>query len=477
MDGAVSTEIGVWEPHPGPQTAYVTCPIFEVAYGGARGGGKTDGSLGEWLNHSDQYGEHAIGLMVRRTLVELTETIERSKQLFTLLGATFHAQEKMWRMANGARLRFAYLENDSDADNYQGHSYTRVYVEEAGNFPSFAPIAKLMATLRSGAGVPCGIRLTFNPGGAGHHWVKARYWDPAPTGWTILTEEFTNPFTGEKVTRERIFIPAKVTDNPSLGADYVANLHMSGSPALVRAWLHGDMTVIAGAYFPEFGQQHVIEPFEIPQHWTRIGGYDHGTARPFAYYQAAVADGEYYPEIPRGSLVFYREVYGSNGKPNEGLGLSAPEIAQMICKAVGKDAPMFVRADPSIFPSARNRGPSIAEDLINNGVHVSRADNARLAGWGQIRSRLKGIDGIPYIYFFRTCPHLIRTLPALQHDRHNPEDCDSEGEDHGPDAARYLCMSRPWVEDEIKDAPITTHPGKYRDLLSSHLTRSRSEWR
>ena len=415
--------------------------------------------------------------MVRRTLVELTETIERSKQLFTPLGAVYAAQEKMWRMPNGARLRFAYLENDADADGYQGHSYTRVYVEEAGNFPSPAPILKLMATLRSGAGVPCGIRLTFNPGGPGHHWLKARYIDPAPMGYEILTEEFRNPFGGDKLTRQRVFIPSKVTDNRYLDADYIANLQLSGSPALVKAWLEGDWNIIAGAYFPEFGQQHVIEPFEIPAHWTRIGGYDHGTARPFAYYQAAVADGEYYPETPRGSLVFYREVYGSNGKPNEGLGLSAPEIARMIRSSVGNDQPIFTRADPSIFPGASNRGTSIAEDLITNGVHVSRADNARIAGWSQIRSRLKGVDGVPYIYFFKTCVHLIRTLPALQHDRHNPEDCDSEGEDHGPDAARYLCMSRPWVEDEPTDAPITTHPGKYQDLLSSHLTRSRSEWR
>ena len=42
----------------------------------------------------------------------------------------------MWRWPNGARLRFAYLERDADADAYQGHSYTRVYVEELGTFPS-----------------------------------------------------------------------------------------------------------------------------------------------------------------------------------------------------------------------------------------------------------------------------------------------------------------------------------------------------
>src|SRR3954468_6085229 len=71
----------------------------------------------------------------------------------------------MWRAPDGARLRFAHLERDAAADMYQGHNYTRVYVEEIGNFPSPAPVMKLMATLRSGAGVPVGLRATGNPGG------------------------------------------------------------------------------------------------------------------------------------------------------------------------------------------------------------------------------------------------------------------------------------------------------------------------
>ena len=55
---------------------------------------------------------------------------------------------------------------------YQGHSYTSVYIEEAGNFPSPVPVLKLFATLRSGANVPVGMRLTGNPGGPGHQWVR-----------------------------------------------------------------------------------------------------------------------------------------------------------------------------------------------------------------------------------------------------------------------------------------------------------------
>jgi len=156
-----------WEPQTGPQTELIRCPVFEVFYGGARGGGKTDGVLGEWLEHADTYGEHAIGLMIRRTLKQLRETIARSKQIYRGIG-DFNETDKEWTFRNGARLVFAYLERDADADNYQGHSYTRVYVEEIGNFPSPAPIMKLMATLRSGArGPPVGEGPLHRPGATG----------------------------------------------------------------------------------------------------------------------------------------------------------------------------------------------------------------------------------------------------------------------------------------------------------------------
>jgi hypothetical protein len=178
----------IWKPQEGPQTELIRCPVFEVFYGGARGGGKTEGSIGDWLDHSARYGENAIGIFVRRKLTQLSEVIARTKQLFKLLGAKYNEQQKTWTMANGARLKFVYLEKDSDAEEYQGHSYTRVYVEEVTNFPTSGPIDKLRATLRSGAGVPVGMRLTGNPGGAGHNWVKKRYIDPDPRGYKIITE-------------------------------------------------------------------------------------------------------------------------------------------------------------------------------------------------------------------------------------------------------------------------------------------------
>ena len=224
------------------QVRLLKCQVFEIFFGGARGGGKTDGVLGEFGAHASRYGKDAIGLMVRRSRAELVETIERSREIYGPLGWKLNETEKMWRAPDGARLRFAYLERDADADMYQGHNYTRVYVEEIGNFPSPAPVMKLMATLRSGAGVPVGLRATGNPGGPGHQWVRQRYIDPAPLGNRIIRD----PLTG----LERVFIPSRVDNNQHIDVEaYKQRLRASGSQELVRAWLDGDWSVTMGAFF------------------------------------------------------------------------------------------------------------------------------------------------------------------------------------------------------------------------------------
>lgn len=435
----------VWAPNSTPQRLLLGCPAYEVFFGGARGGGKTDGVLGEWAQHAARYRSNAVGLMVRRTSVQLAETVERARQLFVPLGAKFTSKPDNCIMPGGARLNFRYLERDADAENYQGHSYTRVYVEEAGNFPSPAPIMKLHATLRSGAGVPCRMRLTGNPGGPGHHWLRARYIDPEPLG--------NVPIIDEETGLQRVYIPSRVTDNVSLNREaYIRQLRQTGSPELVRAWLEGDWTVISGAFFPEFSlERHVCKPVELPSHWHRFPAMDWGSARPFCVLWVAVSDGEL-PQFARGALVVYREWYGSNGQPNVGLRMPAEDVGAEIVHREREDGEVGIGVlDPAAFAS--DGGPSIAERLARSGAIFRRADNARVArlgamgGWDQVRARLAGDGERPGIVIFSTCQNLIRTLPALQHDPDRPEDVDTESEDHAPDTLRYACMARPYVVD------------------------------
>lgn len=204
-------------------------------YGGARGGGKTDGFLGKWAQRYSVYGGGLRGIFVRRSYDELDEVIARSLEIYPAIGGDWKQQKRTWYFPGGARLKMRSLERDQDAARYQGHSYTDVYVDEAGNFPDPSPIDKLRATLRNPHGIPNTFNLSANPGGPGHEWLKKRYFDPAPRGFTPIIDEVT----GEP----RIYIPSRLQDNKILmetDPNYQKRIMMSGPSWLVQAWLNGD---------------------------------------------------------------------------------------------------------------------------------------------------------------------------------------------------------------------------------------------
>jgi len=456
VDGA-EVSIG-FAPQDGPQTHFVYAPFDIVVYGGARGGGKTYATLGEWWIHAETYGHAARGLMIRRTREDLKDTKESAVEMFGN-AAKWTEKGNMFRFASGAILYLAYLERDEDAQNYQGWSLTRLYVEEITQFPSQTPIMKLLATLRSKLGIRCQFRATCNPGGPGHHWVRS--WVVDNGGY----QPFTDPDTG----LTRCFIPAKIADNPALlygDPNYISRLKSAGSPELVRAWLEGDWNVIEGAYFPEFSlQRHVVPWFAPRPHWLRFRSADWGSAHPFSIDWWAVVP-EDHPlgdgrVMPKGAIYQYRQWYGMvPGKPNVGLKLTAEEVAKGIVarelddRGIREEVTYGV-LDPGAFGVIS--GPSVGETLNSHGAYFRRAENSRVitasgprrwGGWDQVRWRLKGDgDGRPMIYFAATCRDMIRQFPLAQHDPDKMEDLDTDVEDHSLDSCRYACLSRPWVPD------------------------------
>jgi hypothetical protein len=442
-----------WIPQPGPQTRFVAAPAFEVVYGGARGGGKTDAALGDFALHARKWGRGAQGLMVRRTRAALEPTIGRAREIYARDGAKWVQSRSCFEWPTGARLAMRHLSNDHDAALYQGHGYSRLYVEELTQFIRPDPVDKLKATLRSARGAPCAFRATCNPGGAGHAWVKQRYIDP---GDAPVVEIIRNPLGGEDLRTTRLFIPAKVKDNPALIAQdpaYAARLAKSGSELLVRAWLDGDWSVVMGAFFDGWSARNIIKPFRIPEDWTRFIAFDFGLSAPFSVgWWAVVSETISLPSyrLPRGALVRYREWYGV-GPDGKGLRLTASQIAQGILgRQMGEPPPTGV-ADPSIFTQKEGTGPTINEVMRKAGITFRPADNTRvgklgaISGWNEMRERILGNEQGPMLFVFDTCRDFIRTVPVQQHDPMRPEDLDTTGEDHIADETRYACMSRPLI--------------------------------
>ena len=93
-------------------------------------------------------------------------------------------------------------------------------------------------------------------------------------------------------------------------------------------------------------------------------------------------------------------------------------------------------------------GPSIAETMIQEGCRwrpSDRSPKSRVNGKMELHKRLKFDNELeqPRLKIFTTCTNLIRTLPLLPVDNNNPEDVDTDAEDHAYDALRYGVMSRP----------------------------------
>lgn len=392
----------------------------------------------------------------------LDDAIERSKEIYGPVGAQWQDHKKTWTFPNGGRLRFRPLEKTGDADKYQGQNITDACVEEAGQYPDPAPIDRLNGVLRSAKGVPTQLIMTGNPGGAGQQWIRARYIDPHPDGFKILSRNLPN---GKD--HKFVFIPSRLQNNRLMmkaDPDYINRLYLVGSAKLVAAWLEGDWGAIEGAYFDCWNPAvHILRPFKIPEHWMRFRSGDWGSAKPFSFGWWAVAsenfltpDGDW---IPQGAMVRYREWYGcqkdETGQliPNKGLKLFAEAVGAGVIERDGGDDVEYGVLDPSAFAEAG--GPSIASRM---GVYFQPADNKRVAqkgamgGWDQLRSRMEGEDfgepmgKRPMIYCFSTCTDSIRTIPALQHDPNRAEDVDTTMEDHAADDWRYGCMSNPYTK-------------------------------
>jgi len=437
---------------------------FELLYGGAAGGGKTDWLL--W--HTFRICKTWPGvrcLYLRRTFPELQRSaIARSQERFDRSICRWNETKKEWRFDNGSVLEFGYLEQPNDKYNFQSAEYVCVAWDELTQWPSDDAYRYLMSRLRAPQSltrrglVPHVVAAT-NPGNVGGGWVRKRWIDLGPAE-TI--HEVIDPETG--MACRRVFVPAKLTDNAYIDQEaYEANLSFLDT-ATRKALLDGSWDVVEGQYFPEFDRDvHVVEPFAIPEWWTRIRGYDFGFANPAAMVWGAF-DGD-------GTCWIYREFYGS--------GLTVPAQAARIkdlTRSRGEDGTYrdepidYSVADPSIW-TRTGAGAPIAQQFIDHGIVFRRALNARVDGWLRLREFLAPHPqtGEPRLRIFNTCTDLIRTLPMLVRDVKNPEDLNTDGEDHLADALRYLLMSRPRSSREpgaqdlsLEGRIAAKHKAKYR---------------
>lgn len=424
------------------QLRFLTARAKHVAFGGARGGGKSWAIRTKAVLLANRWPGIKI-LIVRRTLVELRNNhIEPLKGLLRGI-AKYNQQERKFTFSNGSTITFEFYDSDKDEMKYQGVEYDVIFIDEATQF--MEPWLKIIAACCRGVNdFPKRIYYTCNPGGPSHYYIKRLFVD--------------RQFREDENPDDYVFIQSLVTDNKALmkaNPEYISFLK-NLPPKLKKGWLMGDWNIFQGMFFEEIRDNeegydtkqwtHIINPIRIKNHWPIYRSFDWGYAKPFSTgYWTVDDDG-----------VIYRiaEFYGceySGGEPVPDTGLKwPPERVFSELQRFEREHPYLAGkkiqgiADPAIWDA--EMGISIADTAAKYGIFFQPGDNARIPGWMQIHYRLMfDENGYAMMYVFNTCKNWKRTMTSLEYDKHKAEDLDTKGEDHQADETRYFCQSRPII--------------------------------
>lgn len=406
-----------------------------IAFGGARGGGKSWAVRVKAALLALRYAGIKI-MIVRRTYPELRANHIRPMKELLGDAAKYKETTKEFTFGNGSVIMFRHCGSERDLDKYQGTEVDVLFLDEATQL-SQEEYERFGACVRGVNGFPKRIYITCNPGGRGHAWVKRLFVDRV--------------YRENENAEDYSFIKSLVTDNRVLlesDSGYLRRLEAL-PPKLRAAWLDGDWDIFEGRFFEEFRDDpahyadrrftHVIEPFDIPDGWKIVRSFDFGYARPFSCdWWALDYDGRAY-------LIL--QLYGWTGNPNEGVKWDPDRIFSEIRRIETEHRWLRGKmidgvADPSIWDASR--GEAIIEAADRHCVFFEKGDNRRIPGWMQCHKRLTfDENGFPSVFFFKGCAQAVRTLPLLEFSAANPEDLDTSQEDHFADSFRYFCMSRP----------------------------------
>lgn len=304
---------GDWVPTP-RQSRFLSTKADECLYGGAAGGGKSAGLVAlplRWV-HIPKF----RALVLRRQSTQLGDMLDKAFALYprAFRGAKFNYTTNTCAFPSGAKIRFNHCEHEKDAAIYDGHEFQVVEFDELTHFTKKQYLA-IRARLRSSTpGLPRYTRATTNPGGVGGDWVFARWgaWldpdfkakgltarvsdagekvAPAAPGevlWYVVEADAERYVPkGTPGARSRVFIPARLADNPHIGKNDpgYADLLRDLDPVRRAQLLDGDWLVrpAKGLYFKRahFADRFVdVKPTVVTQrvrYWDRAstaGGGD-----------------------------------------------------------------------------------------------------------------------------------------------------------------------------------------------------------
>jgi hypothetical protein len=435
------------------------------------------------LEYVDVPGYAAI--VFRRTFTDLSlpgAVMARSKEWLTNTDAVWNEQRKQWTFPSGATLQFAFMKDDGDELRYQSAEFQYVGFDELTQFPEeqytylFSRVRRpelsaetpeaIRANIAALGKVPLRMRAASNPGGVGHGWVKKRF-----------------PIDG-KPRGNRVFIPAKIADNPHLDADsYRKGLAHLGETLRLQLE-EGDWSVAEGMAF-QVGAVHRVESFELRDSFERFEAADYGlNGAPWCLW-AVDYDG---------NLIAVEMLYKRDMLPSE----LCPLVVEKRKAGWGFGHPTYL--DPSVWHRTGQRNKwgapaMLADEFTDNGIPVIPANNDPRAGLIRLRELLApdparrfpswhpqaGEYGSPRVFFVRgSCDRIVDELenaPLQPIDKQGGGEIVNPGWESGHGHAvamtRYAVMTRPAASEE-PEKPLTD-PDEIRRWMQQELLKAEQD--
>ncbi len=341
--------------------------------------------------------------------------------------------------ASGGKTSTIIFRQLEDSDKLRSLNLSGYYIDEASQV-SEAAFMLLQGRLR-GNGLRKGF-ITSNPNG--HDWIYS---------WFVKQDHFNN----DAAKKDYRLIRAPSTENIHLPDGYVESMLSTWSAERIKREIEGSFDSFEGMIYTEFRRDvHVIQPFRVPDDWTRVVGIDHGYRNPTSWIWGAVDYDE--------NVYIYREFYErewlieeickGNKKKNQ-VGVLSLCKGEKISQA---------RIDPSVRAVRGATGFSdwdVYQDNLPKDFPLMLANNDVQTGIDRVKSYLKinQRTNKPRLFIFNDCHNLLdefskyryKQLTHSQAGKINEKEEPVKVDDHAMDALRYLIMSRPDAPDPKAD--------------------------
>ena len=227
------------------------------------------------------------------------------------------------------------------------------------------------------------------------------------------------------------------SDNPYLSEKEVAQMSESMSHEMLESRRYGRFTSGSGLVYPEFCEQNVIDPFDVPPDWQDGISIDPGLNNPLScHWYARDFDGNVY--VIAEHYEAKRDVVYHAAK--------IKEISASLNWKTDKFGRIVALMDSAANQRTLNGQRSVAELYYDEGITVNtRVNKSLYAGINRVKAMLRPLEGPPKLYIFSSCVNMLREIKGYFWGN---GDAPIKRDDHAMDELRYYVCSLGEVKTE-----------------------------